>query len=85
MMIVHASAFGLYCLSIIIYYTFSARWYLTLDDKTLYQMYVAWIVCQVISFVSQLLLVVILWKLSLKVEYIEEEKSETVYESIHQN
>lgn len=48
-------------------------------------MYEAWIVCQVMSFVAQLLLIVILWKLSLKVEFIEEEKTETVYESIHQN
>jgi len=34
MMIVHAGAFGLYCLSIVIYYAFSLRWYLTDDTKT---------------------------------------------------
>lgn len=67
MMIVHAGAFGFYCLAIVIYYTFSLRYYLTADSTSARQMYEAWIVCEIMNVAAQLLLIVILWKLSLKV------------------
>jgi hypothetical protein len=81
MMLVHAGAFGLYCLSIIIYYTYSLRYFIkaaensSQTEKAELQMFDAWIACQLMNFAAQVFFILILWKLSFKVEFVEEENS----------
>ena len=76
MMLVHAGAFGLYCMSIVIYYAYSFRYYIMAVEgsdqvtKAEIQMYHAWIACELMNFAAQVFLVLILWKLSLKVEFV---------------
>jgi hypothetical protein len=76
MMLVHAGAFGMYCMSIVIYYAYSLRYYIMYVEesdkvaKAYTQMYHAWIACELINFAAQVFLILILWKLSKKVEFV---------------
>ena len=38
-------------------------------------MFEAWIACQLMNFTAQVFFILILWKLSFKVEFVEEENS----------
>lgn len=76
MMLVHAGAFGMYCMSIVIYYAYSLRYYIMAVEesdqvtKAEIQMYHAWIACELMNFAAQFFLILILWKLSLKVVFV---------------
>ena len=73
-MFVHAVAFGLYSVAIVVYYTFSMIYYLNQNSKTFEKLFISWIVCECFNFVAQLCLIVILWQLSIGIEFEEEEK-----------
>jgi uncharacterized membrane protein len=72
-MFVHAVAFVLYSVTIIVYYTFSMIYYLNVNDQTFKNLYTVWIICESFNFFAQLCLIVILWQLSVDVEFEEEE------------
>lgn len=79
MLLVHAVAFIAYNVVIIIYYVFNLRYYLASadpgpDDQKLRQMYIAWVICEAVNFLAQVFLIVILWQLATKVEFLPEDE-----------
>ena len=77
MLLIHASAFLFFMISAAIYYSFSVINWLDPDTKTFKESNAAWTFQLICSFISQLLLCVIFWRLSPEEEEEVEEETDT--------